>query len=168
MKTPYAPSRRPYTLRGRYQNVVRATAQTIVAAHTATAGHVFSWRWDDTTVAGLLGFVRYVGVKAVLTTAFTTDQEVAYSLRRAITFTAAHTNGTAVDVGGTVNGTGKRYYSPPSSVTRCQPFCLDSTPTRASRRSGTRASLAITWSSTTTRASSSRTRSCKERPAFST
>ena len=116
MQTPYAPSRRPYALRGRYRNVARATAQTIVAAHTATAGHVFSWRWDDTTVTGLLGFVRYVGIKAVLTTAFSTDQEVAYSLRRAITYTASHTGGTAVDVGGTVTGTGKRYYAQPASL----------------------------------------------------
>lgn len=116
MQTPYAPSRRPYDLRGRYRNVVRATAQTGVAAHTATAGHVFCWRWDDTTVTGLLGFVRYVGIKAVLTTAFGTDQEIAYSLRRATGYTASHTGGVAVDVGGTVTGTGKRYYAQPASL----------------------------------------------------
>src|SRR3990167_8828302 len=112
----YAISRRSYALRGRYQNTVRTEGQTIVAAHTAPAGHVFSWRWDDTTVTGLLGFVRYVGIKAVLTTAFGTDQEVAYSLRRATGYTASHTGGTAVDVGGTVAGTGKRYYAQPESL----------------------------------------------------
>ena len=116
MQAPYALSRRPYHLRGRYQNVARTEGQTIVAAHTSTAGHVFSWRWDDTTVTGVLGFVRYVGIKAVLTTAFGTDQEVAYSLRRATGYTASHTGGTAIDTGGTVTGTGKRYYAQPASL----------------------------------------------------
>jgi hypothetical protein len=88
----YAISRRPYTLRGRYRNVVRSGAITGVAAHTATAGHIACWRWDDTTVTGLLGFVRYVGVKFMLTTAFGTDQEMGFGMR--IADTGALTAGT--------------------------------------------------------------------------
>lgn len=121
MQTPYAPSRRPYQLRGRYQNCVRSGALTGVAAHTATAGHLFCWRWDDATVDNLLGFVRYIGIKFELTTAFGTDQILAFGLRRATSYTASHTGGTAVDVGGTVTGTGKRYYAQPASLlTSCR------------------------------------------------
>lgn len=116
MQTPYAPSRRPYALRGRYQNAVRSGALTGVAAHTATAGHLFCWRWDDTTVDNLLGFVRYVGVRFELTTAFGTDQFVTLAMRRATSYTASHSGGTAIDVGGTVAGTGKRYYAQPASL----------------------------------------------------
>lgn len=112
----YAPSRRPYELRGRYTNVVRSGLLTAVAAFTSTAGHIFAWRWDDATVTGLLGFVRYVGVKAMLTTAFGADQEVAYGMHLLRGYTASHTGGTAVDVGGTVTGTGKRYTNQPASL----------------------------------------------------
>jgi hypothetical protein len=112
----YAISRRPYTLRGRYRNVVRSGAITGVAAHTATAGHIACWRWDDTTVTGLLGFVRYVGVKFMLTTAFGTDQEMGFGMRIARGYTASHTGATAVDVGGTVTGTGKRYTNQAASL----------------------------------------------------
>ncbi len=121
MPIEYTLSRRPYALRGRYQNTVRTGAITTIAAHTATAGHVFTWRWDDTTVAGLLGFVRYVGVKFILTTAFSTDQEVSFGMRAARGYTASHTGATAVDVGGTVTGTGKRYTNQPASLlTSCR------------------------------------------------
>jgi hypothetical protein len=121
MQTPYIVSRRPYALRGRYQHTVRSGALTTVAAFTSTAGHLFSWRWDDATVSGLIGFVRYVGIKFELTTAFGTDQVLAFGLRRASSYSASHSGGTAVDVGGTVTGSGKRYYAQPASLlTSCR------------------------------------------------
>jgi hypothetical protein len=109
-------SPRGYKLRGRYQNAVRTGAVTAVAAHTATLGHLLSWRWDDTTVTGVIGLVRYVGARFCLSTAFGTDQEMGIKLTRATSFTASHTGGTAVDVGGTVTGTGKRRYAQPASL----------------------------------------------------
>ncbi len=117
----YAISRRGYDLRGRYRNTVSTGLVTTVAAHTATAGHLFCWRWDDATVTGLLGFVRYIGAKAVCTTAYGTDQETGLQLRIARGYTASHAGGTAVDVGATVTGTGKRYTAQPASLlTSCR------------------------------------------------
>jgi hypothetical protein len=114
-------SPRGYQLRGRYRNIVRSGAITGVAAHTATAGHIFAWRWDDSTVTGLIGFVRYVGVKFMLTTAYGTDQEQGFGMRIARGYTASHSGATAVDVGGTVTGTGKRYTNQPASLlTSCR------------------------------------------------
>lgn len=119
MKDMYKP--RGYDLRGRYRNTIKSGALTTVAAYTTTAGHVFAWRWDDATVTGLIGFVRYVGVKFILTTAFGTDQEVAFGLRAARAYTASHTGGAAIDVGGTITGTGKRRTGqPPSLLTSCR------------------------------------------------
>lgn len=121
MPIEYAPSRRPYKLRGRYRNTVRTGLVTGVAAHTATAGHLFTWRWDDATVTGLLGFVRYVGAKFILTTAYGTDQETGIGMHIARSYTASHTGGNAVDVGGTVTGTGKRYTGQSASLlTSCR------------------------------------------------
>ena len=109
-------SPRGYKLRGRYQNTVRTGAVTVVDAQAATLGHLLSWRWDDATVTGLVGLVRYVGARFSLNTAFTTDQEMGCQLTRATGFTASHSGGTAVDVGGTVAGTGKRRYAQPASL----------------------------------------------------
>ena len=105
-----------YKLRGRYRNVVRSGALTGVAAHTTTAGHVFTFRWDDATVTGLNAFVRYVGIQFQLTTAYGTDQEHAYGLYCARGYTASHTGGTAIDVGGTITGTGKRFTNQSASL----------------------------------------------------
>lgn len=105
-----------YKLRGRYRNVVRSGALTGVAAHTTTAGHVCTWRWDDTTVTGLVGLVRYVGINFQLTTAYATDQEHGYALYCARGYTAAHTGGTAIDTGGTITGTGKRFTNQSASL----------------------------------------------------
>ncbi len=107
---------RSYKLRGRYQNAVRTGLVTTVEAHTATLGHLLSWRWDDATVSGAIGLVRYVGARFHLSTAFGTDQELGCKLTRATAFSASHTGGTAVDVGGTVTGTGKRRFAQPASL----------------------------------------------------
>lgn len=107
---------RNYHLRGRYQNTVVSGLITTIAAHTATAGHLFVWRWDDTTVDNLRGFVRYIGARFVCTTAYGTAQETALRCTIARGYTASHTGGTAIDVGATVTGTGKRYTDQPASL----------------------------------------------------
>lgn len=112
---------RNYQLRGRYQNTVVSGLITTIAAHTATAGHLFVWRWDDATVDNLRGFVRYVGARFVCTTAYGTAQETALRMTVARGYTASHSGGTAIDVGGTVTGTGKRYTDQPASLlTSCR------------------------------------------------
>ncbi len=97
-----------YTLRGRYRNVIETTGTTIVAAGTTTAGHLLALRWAPAT-AGVNMYLRYVGAKFVLTTAYGTAQETGCDLIVARTYSVAHTGGTAVDTGGTIAGTGKRF-----------------------------------------------------------
>jgi hypothetical protein len=93
-----------YTLRGSYRLVASTGAVTVVAARTATAGHLLSWRWSSSTASC---FVRYIGAKFTLTTAYTTAQETGCDLILARPYTVNHTGATAVDLGSTVTGTGK-------------------------------------------------------------
>lgn len=67
---------------------------TLVAAGTASAGHIFAARWSATTkVLALMAF------KATWNTiaGFTTAQEVGLDLFVARSYSASHTGGTAVD-----------------------------------------------------------------------
>lgn len=93
-----------YAIRGQYRLVQSTGAVTTIAAGTATAGFLFSWQWTNASVKA---YVRYVGAKFILTTAYTTAQETAVEMLQARAYTAACTGGTAIDVGGTVTGTGK-------------------------------------------------------------
>ncbi len=94
-----------YTLRGSYKLVCSSGAVTTVAARTATAGHIFSFRWASSTANRC--FLRYVGAKFTLTTAYGTAQETGCDMILARSYTASHTGATAVDVGSTVANTGK-------------------------------------------------------------
>ena len=89
---------------GSFQMSVPTGAVTIIAAGTASAGHLFYFRWDSAT---LNAYVHYIGAKFILTTAYTTAQETAVDLYLCSAFTVDGTDGTAVDAGSTVTGTGK-------------------------------------------------------------
>lgn len=93
-----------YVLRGSYRLVCSTGAVTVIAARTATAGHLLSFRWSSAVANG---FIRYVGVKFTLTTAYGTPQETGCDLIMARSYSASHTGATAVDTGSTVMNTGK-------------------------------------------------------------
>jgi hypothetical protein len=94
-----------YTLLGSHRLVCSTGAVTTIAARTATAGQLFQFRWPSSTSARC--FVRYVGAKFTLTTAYGTAQETGCDLIVARSFTVNGTDGTAVDVGSTVTDTNK-------------------------------------------------------------
>lgn len=94
-----------YTLRGTYRLAVSTGAVTVIAARTATAGHLFAFRWSSSSTT--LCRLRYVGAKFILTTAYGTAQETGIDMIVARSYTASHTGATAVDNGSTVADTGK-------------------------------------------------------------
>jgi hypothetical protein len=94
-----------YSLRGSYRLCVSTGAVTTIAAATATAGHLLSFRWSNTTSSR--AYLRYIAAKFTLTTAYTTAQETGVDLILARGYTASHTGATAVDTGSTVANTGK-------------------------------------------------------------
>lgn len=94
-----------FVLRGSYRLVVSTGAITTIAARTATAGHLFAFRWSNAT--SLRCFLRFVGYKFTLTTAYGAAQETGVDMILARGYTASHTGATAVDTGSTVANTGK-------------------------------------------------------------
>lgn len=94
-----------YDLTGSFRLVVSTGAVTGLSARSATNGHVFSWRWADTSSTRC--FVRYVGARFTLTTAYGTPQETGLDMIMARSYTASHTSQTAVDTGSTVANTNK-------------------------------------------------------------
>ena len=103
-----------YTIRGSYRLVCSTGAVTTIAARTATAGQLLNFRWLTATAA--VAFVKYVGARFTLTTAYGTAQETGADLIIGRTFTASGTDGTAVDVGSTVANTGNLLASQPTSL----------------------------------------------------
>lgn len=93
-----------YNLTGSYIVAAPTGAVTTIAAATSTAGQLFNFRNPSSTVKC---FVKYIGAKFILTTAYTTAQETGCDLILAHSFSVNGTNGTAVDVGSTVANTGK-------------------------------------------------------------
>lgn len=87
-----------YSPLGSYRMNVSTGAVTTIAARTATAGHMFSWRWGDTS--GAHAYLRYVGVRFTLTTAYGAAQETGIDMILAPAYTVAHTQGTAVTLTG--------------------------------------------------------------------
>jgi len=94
-----------YDLRGSYRLNVSTGSVTTIAARTATAGFLLSYRWSSATSTRC--FLKYVGAKFTLTTAYTTAQETGCDLILARSFSASASGGTAVDTGSTVANTGK-------------------------------------------------------------
>ncbi len=83
----------------------QAVGLTTIAAATATAGHVFSARWNPGS-GGQLCLVRYLALNWVLTTAFGAAQNMGWDVIVARGYTASHTGGTAIDMGSTTANTG--------------------------------------------------------------
>jgi hypothetical protein len=103
-----------YDVRGSYRLVASTGAVTTIAAATASAGHLFSFRWSSSTSTKC--FVRFVGAKFILTTAYTTAQETGIDMILARSYTASHTAGTALDLGSTVTNSCKLYTGEATSL----------------------------------------------------
>lgn len=65
---------------------------TGVAAGTATAGHLFAFRWTSSSLTAL---IQRIHLRWQTTTAFTTPQEVSFRVFRLTGYSAAHSGGTA-------------------------------------------------------------------------
>jgi hypothetical protein len=105
----------PYELRGRYRADIATAGTTVVAARTTTAGFLAQFRWDptDTTIKA---YVRYVGARFLLTTAYGAAQQTGCDLIVGRSATVACTGGSALDLGGTLTGSGKRRTDQPASL----------------------------------------------------
>lgn len=95
-----------YTLLGSFRLVVSTGAVTTIAARTATAGQLLAWRYPTAATAGHM-YLRYLGARFTLTTAYGTAQETGCDFILARSYTVNGTDGTAVDVGSTVTTTNK-------------------------------------------------------------
>lgn len=89
---------------GQYAMCVPTGAVTVIAAGTASAGHLFAFRNVSTTTKIWL---RYVAAQFNLTTAFGAAQEVGCDLITTRSYSASHSGGTAIDMGGTVANSNK-------------------------------------------------------------
>lgn len=93
-----------YTFQGRYRVVVPTGLVTTIAAKTATAGELFTLRWPS---AASSFYLRRLRARFRLTTAFSAAvQEMGCGLWLAHTYTVNGTNGTAIDLGTTIDDTG--------------------------------------------------------------
>ncbi len=95
---------------GAYRIAAPTGNVTLIAAATASAGHLFSVRWGGNSDRAMR--LRAIEVEFLLTTAFTTAQEVGYDIVLASAFTVAPTGVTAVSgftsgmpVGGKIRST---------------------------------------------------------------
>lgn len=77
---------------GHYRTILSTGAATLIAA----GGAVLSLRWTNPDRALVLHRIRAF---ATIGTAFTTAQEVAFDVARLISYTAADTGGTAIELG---------------------------------------------------------------------
>jgi len=93
---------------GSYKQTVTTGAVTLIAAATATAGHILALR--NITAATRTIRLRSLEVEFLLTTAFTAAQRVGFDVVIARSYTAAHTGATALTLNGNtgkkVGGTG--------------------------------------------------------------
>jgi len=77
---------------GLYRVSMQSGLLTTIAAGTATAGHVFCFRWTSATLSAV---VQRIKLRWQTTVPFTTAQELAFRVFRLTGYTAAHTTGTA-------------------------------------------------------------------------
>jgi len=82
---------------GAYRLAAFSGLTTTIAAGTASAGHVFSLRWTDATRFLVL---KHLKVAMTVVTGFTAAQELAFEAFIARGYTATHTGGTAITLGG--------------------------------------------------------------------
>lgn len=112
-----------YDLRGSYRLLVSSGAVTTVAARSPTAGHLLAFRWAPASLTDYNAYIRYIGAKFTLTTAFGSAQEVGCDLIAARGYTASHTGATAVDLGSTVTNTNKFRTAQPTSLAGVAGHC---------------------------------------------
>lgn len=103
-----------YSPLGSYRLNVSSGAVTTIAERSATAGHLLSWRWGDTT--GVHAYVYKILAKFTLTTAYGTAQETGCDLITAPAYTVAHTGATAV----TLTGNKFLQHLPASKLSSCR------------------------------------------------
>jgi hypothetical protein len=82
---------------GSYRIAAFSGLMTTIAAGTASAGHVFSFRWSDATN---LCLVRYLKIRWAVITGFTGAQELAFDAYVARGYSADHGGGTSITLGG--------------------------------------------------------------------
>jgi hypothetical protein len=70
---------------------------TGIAAGSATAGHLFAFRW---TSAALVALIQKIKLRWITTTAFTAAQQVSFRLFRLTGYSASHSAGTALTLTG--------------------------------------------------------------------
>lgn len=88
---------------GSYRLAAFSGLMTTIAAATATAGHVYAWRWGDAT---RLAILRYIKMRAAVITGFTAAQELSFDAIFARSYSGSHTAGTNLAV--TTNNNKKR------------------------------------------------------------
>jgi hypothetical protein len=82
---------------GRYRYARNSGLLTTVAAGTATAGHVFAFRF---ATAAKLALVNRVRARGIMITPFGTEQEMGLEMIVARSYTASHSGGTAATLTG--------------------------------------------------------------------
>jgi hypothetical protein len=82
---------------GAYRTAEFSGLMTVIAAKTATAGHIFAWRWGDATRVALL---RQLRIRYSIISGFTAAQELGFDAVIARSYTASHTAGTALTLTG--------------------------------------------------------------------
>lgn len=82
---------------GSYRMAAFSGLMATIAAGTASAGHVFSFRWSDAT---RLCILRFLKVRYTVVTGFTAAQELSFDAFVARGYTADHGGGTALTLGG--------------------------------------------------------------------
>lgn len=82
---------------GSFRFAVTSGLTTGVAAATATAGHVFAFRWSNGSAQAI---VRYMAVEAVTITGFTAAQECGFDVMFARSYTVSHSGGTGLTFSG--------------------------------------------------------------------
>lgn len=107
---------------GSYRMAAFSGLTTVIAAGTASAGHVYSFRWSDAT---RLCLIRYLKVRYTVVTGFTAAQELAFDAFVARGYTADHAGGTAITLGG--NNQKKRTSMGTSLVTTAASMRIAST-----------------------------------------
>ena len=103
---------RPLEALGAYRLSAQSGLLTGVAAATATAGHLFAFRWTHATQLAVLTFMR---LKMQTITGFTAAQEVGFDVTIARSYSASHAGGTALSAAG-AGGFKKRASYPTSAV----------------------------------------------------
>jgi hypothetical protein len=90
-------SQRPQELTGEYTASLVSGALTVIAAGTATTGHLAALRWAQATPC----LIHSVDIEFLVTTGFTAAQALGFSLFKLTGYSVAHTAGTATVLGTT-------------------------------------------------------------------